>query len=85
MMSGPGGNEKGLSQNGDPGGHLSVLTSAHSAAVGPETRLLSAFRKDTHHRKVYLAGRGESARLRSSVTVQKTLEGTGFTYSRRLL
>ncbi|KAM8760926.1 putative aspartate aminotransferase, cytoplasmic 2 [Acanthopagrus schlegelii] len=59
MMSRPGGSfdEKGLSQNGDPGGHQSVSTSAHNAAVGPETRLLSAFRKDTHHRKVCLAGR----------------------------
>ncbi|XP_036954421.1 putative aspartate aminotransferase, cytoplasmic 2 isoform X2 [Acanthopagrus latus] len=59
MMSRPDGSfdEKRLNQNGDPGGHQSVSTSAHNAAVGPETRLLSAFRKDTHHRKVCLAGR----------------------------
>lgn len=51
-----------------------MSTSAHNAAVGPETRLLSAFRKDTHHRKVCLAGRGESAHLLSVLTVQKTLD-----------
>ncbi|XP_049907939.1 putative aspartate aminotransferase, cytoplasmic 2 [Epinephelus moara] len=58
-MSRPGSspNEKGVKQNGDPGGHLSVFTNAHTAAESPETRLWSAFKKDTHKRRVYLAGR----------------------------
>ncbi|XP_070690574.1 putative aspartate aminotransferase, cytoplasmic 2 [Pempheris klunzingeri] len=44
-MSQPGSSpdEQGVNQNGEPG--------------GPETRLLSAFKKDTRERKVYLAGR----------------------------
>ncbi|KAF7665657.1 hypothetical protein LDENG_00136150 [Lucifuga dentata] len=49
--------EKGVNQNGDPGGHLSVFTNVHTAAVSPETRLLSSFKKDPHSSKVYLAGR----------------------------
>ncbi|XP_044052112.1 putative aspartate aminotransferase, cytoplasmic 2 [Siniperca chuatsi] len=49
--------EKEVNQNGDLGGHLSVFTNTHTAAVSPETRLLSAFKKDTQARKVYLAGR----------------------------
>lgn len=52
---------KEVKQNGDPGGHLTMFTSSHSVAAGPETRLLSAFKKDTQARKVYLAGKGESA------------------------
>ncbi|XP_028269732.1 putative aspartate aminotransferase, cytoplasmic 2 [Parambassis ranga] len=48
---------KEVKQNGDPGGHLTMFTSSHSVTVGPETRLLSAFEKDTQARKVYLAGR----------------------------
>ena len=72
-MSRPGSSpdEKGVSQNGNPGGRLCVFTNSHSAAVSPETRLLSAFEKDTHTRKVYLAGRGESAHLRSARTTTK--------------
>ncbi|XP_042344871.1 putative aspartate aminotransferase, cytoplasmic 2 [Plectropomus leopardus] len=56
-MSQPGSspNEKGVKQNGDTGGHLSVFTDARSAAVSPETRLLSALTKDK--RRVHLAGR----------------------------
>ncbi|XP_076010420.1 putative aspartate aminotransferase, cytoplasmic 2 [Genypterus blacodes] len=50
-------NEKGVNQNKDPAGHLSVFTKAHTAVVNPETRLLSTFKKDPHHSKVYLAGR----------------------------
>ena len=38
-----------------------MFTNVHFAAVSPETRLLSAFKKDNQTRKVYLAGRGESA------------------------
>ncbi|XP_038559967.1 putative aspartate aminotransferase, cytoplasmic 2 [Micropterus salmoides] len=58
-MNRPGGSmdEKEGNQNGDPGGHLSVFTSTHSATVSPETRLLSAFKRDTQIRRVYLAGR----------------------------
>ncbi|KAI3372423.1 hypothetical protein L3Q82_022911, partial [Scortum barcoo] len=45
--------EKGVEPNGDPGVHLPLFTSAH-----PETTtLLSAYDKDTHTGKVYLAGR----------------------------
>ncbi|XP_040897714.1 putative aspartate aminotransferase, cytoplasmic 2 [Toxotes jaculatrix] len=48
---------KGVKQDGDPGGHPSVFTNAHSAAAAsPETKLLSAFKKDTRAGKVYLAG-----------------------------
>ncbi|XP_030593740.1 putative aspartate aminotransferase, cytoplasmic 2 isoform X2 [Archocentrus centrarchus] len=58
-MSRPGSSphEKGVRQNGDPGGHLSVFTNTINAAVSPETRLLSALAKDTQARKVDLAGR----------------------------
>lgn len=61
-MSRPGSSpdEKGVSQNGDPGGHRPVFTNTLNAAVSPETRLLSAFARDTQARKVDLAGRGES-------------------------
>ncbi|XP_029295978.1 LOW QUALITY PROTEIN: putative aspartate aminotransferase, cytoplasmic 2 [Cottoperca gobio] len=37
--------------------NVSVFTSVHAAAGSPETRLLSTFKKDTHARKAYLAGR----------------------------
>lgn len=60
---------RGVKENGDPGGHLSALTSAHTAPVSPETGLLSAFKTHSQDRRVYLAGRGESARPRSCVTV----------------
>nr|XP_046243136.1 putative aspartate aminotransferase, cytoplasmic 2 [Scatophagus argus] len=59
-MSRPGSSmdERGVNQNGDPGGHLSACAANnHTAAVSPQTRLLSAFQTDTHARKVYLAGR----------------------------
>ncbi|XP_075960347.1 putative aspartate aminotransferase, cytoplasmic 2 [Anarhichas minor] len=58
-MSGPGSslNEKVVKQNGDPRDHLAVFTNTHAPAGSPETRLLSAFKKDTHTRKAYLAGR----------------------------
>ncbi|XP_076587299.1 putative aspartate aminotransferase, cytoplasmic 2 [Chaetodon auriga] len=60
-MSRPGSSldERGVSQNEDPdpGGRLSVFTSTQSGAVSPETRLLSAFKRDTQACKVYLAGR----------------------------
>ncbi|XP_070761095.1 putative aspartate aminotransferase, cytoplasmic 2 [Enoplosus armatus] len=61
-MSRPGSSpdEKEVKQNGDPGGRLSVFTTTtttHTATASPETRLLSAFKKDTQARKVYLAGR----------------------------
>ncbi|XP_051278872.1 putative aspartate aminotransferase, cytoplasmic 2 [Dicentrarchus labrax] len=58
-MSRPGSrpDERGVNKNGDPGGHLSVLTDTLTAAVRPETRLLSAFKRDIDVRKVYLAGR----------------------------
>uniref|UniRef100_A0AAZ1WYQ2 aspartate transaminase n=1 Tax=Oreochromis aureus TaxID=47969 RepID=A0AAZ1WYQ2_OREAU len=58
-MSRPGSSpdEKGVSQNGDPGGHRPVFTNTLNAAVSPETRLLSAFARDTQARKVDLAGR----------------------------
>lgn len=61
--------ERGVNQNEDPGGHRSVFTNTRSAAAAaaatatPETRLLSAFKKDTQARKVQLAGRGESVHL----------------------
>uniref|UniRef100_A0A3Q4ICX5 aspartate transaminase n=1 Tax=Neolamprologus brichardi TaxID=32507 RepID=A0A3Q4ICX5_NEOBR len=60
-MSRPGSSpdEKGVSQNGDPGGHRPVFTNTLNAPVSPETRLLSAFARDTQARKVDLAGRGE--------------------------
>uniref|UniRef100_A0A3B4YTI5 aspartate transaminase n=1 Tax=Stegastes partitus TaxID=144197 RepID=A0A3B4YTI5_9TELE len=60
-MSRPGSSvdEKGVNQNGDPGGHLSVFSNTHTAALTTEIRLLSAFKRDTQARKVYLAGRGE--------------------------
>uniref|UniRef100_UPI0037E91A78 putative aspartate aminotransferase, cytoplasmic 2 n=1 Tax=Semicossyphus pulcher TaxID=241346 RepID=UPI0037E91A78 len=45
--------EKGVNQS------LPVFTNTHSAAVTPEKRLLSAFNKDTHDRKVFLAGRAK--------------------------
>ncbi|KAK5871545.1 hypothetical protein PBY51_004423 [Eleginops maclovinus] len=63
-------NETKVKQNGDAGGHLSVFTNVHTAAGSPETRLLSAFKKDTHTKKAYLAGReyysedGETFELR---------------------
>ncbi|KAL3976031.1 nuclease HARBI1 [Sarotherodon galilaeus] len=58
-MSRPGSSpdENGVSQNGDPGGHRPVFTNTLNAAVSPETRLLSAFARDTQARKVDLAGR----------------------------
>ncbi|KAE8292398.1 Aspartate aminotransferase, cytoplasmic [Larimichthys crocea] len=58
-MSEPGSSpdERGVNQNGDPGGKLSVSGSTHTPAESPETRLLSAFKTDGHARKVYLAGR----------------------------
>ncbi|KAM9360273.1 putative aspartate aminotransferase, cytoplasmic 2 [Symphorus nematophorus] len=58
-MSRPGSSpdERGVSQNGETGGHLCVFTDGQRAAVSPETRLLSAFERDTHARKVYLARR----------------------------
>lgn len=40
-----------------------MFTNAHNAAVSPETRLLSAFAKDTQARKVDLTGRGESSHV----------------------
>ncbi|XP_022608369.1 aspartate aminotransferase, cytoplasmic-like [Seriola dumerili] len=50
--------EKGVNQNGDPGGHHSVFTNTHSAAAASsETKLLSAFKTVTQARKVYLGGR----------------------------
>ncbi|XP_040010649.1 putative aspartate aminotransferase, cytoplasmic 2 [Xiphias gladius] len=51
--------EKRVNQNGDPGAHLSVFTNTHCCAVsiGPETKLMSAFKTDTKARKVCLAGR----------------------------
>ncbi|KAM7391523.1 hypothetical protein PAMP_022208 [Pampus punctatissimus] len=49
--------KRGVIQNGEPGGHFSVFTKTHVAAVNPDTRLFSAFKKDTHASKVYLAGR----------------------------
>uniref|UniRef100_A0A3Q3VPU5 aspartate transaminase n=1 Tax=Mola mola TaxID=94237 RepID=A0A3Q3VPU5_MOLML len=48
--------ERGVRQNGDPGDHLSVFTN-NTETQSSETRLLSAFKKDTQPRKVYLAGR----------------------------
>uniref|UniRef100_A0A3Q1JL76 aspartate transaminase n=1 Tax=Anabas testudineus TaxID=64144 RepID=A0A3Q1JL76_ANATE len=49
---------KGVNQNGDPGGHLSVRTESHTAAAaGPETRLLFTFKTDSQARKVQLTGR----------------------------
>ncbi|XP_023143044.2 putative aspartate aminotransferase, cytoplasmic 2 [Amphiprion ocellaris] len=58
-MSRPGGSvdEKEVNQNGDPGGHLSVFSNTLTAALSTDTRLLSAFKKDTQTREVYLAGR----------------------------
>ncbi|XP_047448283.1 putative aspartate aminotransferase, cytoplasmic 2 [Mugil cephalus] len=58
-MSRPGSSldEKGVNQNGDPGGHLPAFADTHTSASSTETRLLSAFKKDTRARKVYLAGR----------------------------
>ncbi|XP_059193366.1 putative aspartate aminotransferase, cytoplasmic 2 [Centropristis striata] len=58
-MSRPGSrpDEEGVPQHGDPGGQLSAVSSAHNATLSPETRLLSAFRKDTNARRAYLAGR----------------------------
>lgn len=38
-----------------------MFTDTHTSAVSPETKLLSAFKRDTEAKKVYLAGRGESA------------------------
>ncbi|XP_060895311.1 putative aspartate aminotransferase, cytoplasmic 2 [Labrus mixtus] len=49
--------EKGVNQNRDPICRMSVFTDIQSAAVSPEMRLLSAFKKDNHGRKVFLAGR----------------------------
>ncbi|XP_026176465.1 putative aspartate aminotransferase, cytoplasmic 2 [Mastacembelus armatus] len=51
--------KKGVSQNGGPGGHLSVFTNNQTAAAtaSPQTKLLSVFNSDTHGRKVYLAGK----------------------------
>ncbi|XP_005922743.1 putative aspartate aminotransferase, cytoplasmic 2 [Haplochromis burtoni] len=58
-MSRPGSSpdEKGVSQNGDPGGQCPLFTNTLNAPVSPETRLLSAFARDTQARKVDLAGR----------------------------
>ncbi|XP_041643673.1 putative aspartate aminotransferase, cytoplasmic 2 [Cheilinus undulatus] len=52
--------EKEVNQNGDLMGCTSlsaVFTDTHSAAVTSEMRLLSAFKKDNHDRKVFLAGK----------------------------
>ncbi|XP_068995076.1 putative aspartate aminotransferase, cytoplasmic 2 [Embiotoca jacksoni] len=49
--------EKGVSQNGDPGGHLTPLTHTHTAAATPEPTLLSALKKDAEVKKVFLAGK----------------------------
>ncbi|XP_039875750.1 putative aspartate aminotransferase, cytoplasmic 2 [Simochromis diagramma] len=49
--------EKGVSQNGDTGGQCPLFTNTLNAPVSPETRLLSAFARDTQARKVDLAGR----------------------------
>ncbi|KAM3611127.1 uncharacterized protein V6R79_013846 [Siganus canaliculatus] len=63
-------------QNGDPGGNNTVVTNRHSAA---ETRLRSAFEKDTHARRVYLAGRecyneeGKTFELRLSGKIKQQL------------
>lgn len=51
----------GFTVNGDLGGHLSLFTDSLTTALNLESRLLSTFKTDTHARKVYLAGRGESA------------------------
>ncbi|XP_069555744.1 putative aspartate aminotransferase, cytoplasmic 2 [Brachyistius frenatus] len=49
--------EKGVSQNGDPGGHLTPLTHTHTAAATPKPTLLSALKKDAEVKKVFLAGK----------------------------
>ena len=43
---------------------LSVFIDTPPATVNTETKLFSAFKKDNHASKLYLAGRGESAHLR---------------------
>lgn len=48
--------------------------STHTPAESPETRLLSAFKTDGHARKVYLAGRGESAPLRSFINQETSAQ-----------
>ncbi|CAK6950203.1 putative aspartate aminotransferase%2C cytoplasmic 2 [Scomber scombrus] len=50
-------NEIRVNQNEEPQVDLSVFTKTHVAAMNPDTRLLSAFKTDTHASKVYLAGR----------------------------
>ncbi|CAJ1068468.1 putative aspartate aminotransferase%2C cytoplasmic 2 [Xyrichtys novacula] len=55
-MSRPGScfNEKGVKRNGEATCCVSVLSDPHGT---PATRLLSAFREDTHGKKIYLAGK----------------------------
>lgn len=53
----------GIGLNGDLGGHLPLFTNSPTTALSLESRLLSTFKADTHARKVYLAGRGESSIL----------------------
>ncbi|XP_037337569.2 putative aspartate aminotransferase, cytoplasmic 2 [Pungitius pungitius] len=58
-MSTPGSrcSDKVVKQNGDPGDNLSVFSNTQTPAGSAETRLMFAFKKDTHTRKAYLAGR----------------------------
>ncbi|XP_071387411.1 putative aspartate aminotransferase, cytoplasmic 2 [Centroberyx affinis] len=58
-MSQPGDNSdaEGVNQSVDPGSHLSVFINTHTAAVNAETKLFSAYEKDAHASKVYLAGK----------------------------
>lgn len=53
------GSHAGVSKYTDNKTNLSVFVDTHAAAANPETKSLSAFRKDNHARKVYLLGRGE--------------------------
>uniref|UniRef100_UPI003AADEDE0 putative aspartate aminotransferase, cytoplasmic 2 n=1 Tax=Centroberyx gerrardi TaxID=166262 RepID=UPI003AADEDE0 len=58
-MSQPGDNSdaEGVNQSVDRGSHLSVFINTHTAAVTAETKLFSAYEKDAHASKVYLAGK----------------------------
>ncbi|TNN28944.1 Aspartate aminotransferase, cytoplasmic [Liparis tanakae] len=58
-MSGPrcSPNDKVLTQNGDPAEALSEFTNPPVPTGSPDTRLLSAFKNDSHTKKAYLAGR----------------------------
>lgn len=66
-------NEEKMHKNEDPDTDASGFSNTLTAAVTPETKLLSTFEKDAHACKVYLAGRGESAQLSSLIT---TAEGS---------